>query len=424
MNITERLLEFQKEVSTWIYKNTFGIKPAKAMDGGIPKDPSYKPKEVFFVDGIGKFTPKTPTTPNIRPVEDDGSIKGFMESLKQWVDLHEMLYPTVGQIDTKDGSLSPAEYFDQYLTEVEGGKDALLKEVQANFARNKDNLPWKMDPKNRDRRFPVDERDGALGFFDQFEERVAVGKANADGHLGDPIINPELQTGAVSNFSKSVREFNGLPKEKGTITAKEVIGHELGHAYTFDRDRIADFERLPPLSEENPYFFGIGEEYKVGALTFLNKSRQLTGKKLTDPQEIHQLFDEIEKDPAILDKNYSVEEARLPRTYLLLKKTNPQGAEVLRNAAARDCQYLAKSTEEIAKQTTLVANTKGPKMVDKEIIACIGAIDQTQENLKDLPNLLTKINSPIEKWATELDKYAGGPKTKQTKEHEFLPTLA
>ena len=154
--------------------------------------------------------------------------------------------------------------------------------------------------------------------------------------------------------------------------------------------------------------FASSEEYKVGTLTFLNRSRQLTGKKLTDPQEIHQLFDEIEADPSILDKNYFPEEARIPRTYLLLKEVKPKAAELLRNAVARDCKYLAMGGDSRAKTVESVARSKGPSEIDPVLISAVSQFSNPSLVLTGgLSKISQRLGEPVENWVSHLRNLNG-----------------
>jgi hypothetical protein len=414
MGLVTTLTELEVKASRWLYKTTIGIQPAKALNGGIPKDESYMPKEPFFVNGKSKFPPLSPQLPNIKN-SNASKFDSLIDSLSSSLNPFSGGKKT-GEIDTEDKRVSPAEYFDQYLESLEGGKESLLEEVKKRYLEDESKLPWRMDPDYRDKRFEVEERENASGYFNRRGEKVVVGTQTEENLSKNPILNPKLSEGGLSGFKREVREINGLDPENGSISTPEIIGHELAHGYTIDRSRMRSMETIPPISPERPYFFGISEEYKVGALTFLNKSRQLTGKKLTDPQEIHQLFDEIERDPTILDKNYSPEEARLPRTYLLLKKTNPEGATLLRNATARDCQYLAHVTDDLKQASNLVANRVVMEKVDQDVIRCISQLDSPLAlTNRKISKIATNLEQPVSLWLQN-EKGLNKNKTKDLKD--------
>jgi hypothetical protein len=120
------------------------------------------------------------------------------------------------------------------------------------------------------------------------------------------------------------------------------LGHEGTHNYTGGRnpgDYVKGDVKWPPGTS---YITDRGKEYTQGVTAGLNAMRDITGEKLNDPQQVHQLFDEIIAKPSILN-SITAEHARVFRTYLYLRKTNPELAEKLRNSMARDSQYLVKN---------------------------------------------------------------------------------
>jgi hypothetical protein len=388
----EQALTTLKRVLQMISKNA----PATALNGGIPKDPGYKPQKPFFINGLAKNPPLTPILPPTRELEPERQtpLKALREAL---LNPSVKQRPVTGEIQTIDGKIAPEEMLDQYLENIEGGKTNLIEETQKNYQDKKDTLPWQINPENRARRIPVKVQKNHTGSFSPKTGEVAIGeelakKGSATFFASTQPQNPKCPT-------KNDALSNGLPENGGTLTYEEVVGHELLHGATTSSTTRLDslHEKLNSnVSPERPYFYGSSEEYKVGTLTFLNKSRQLTGKKLVEPQEIHQLFDEIERDPSILNKNYSVEEARLPRTYLLLKKTNPQGAELLRNAAARDCQYLAQTNQKRAHDCLHVANLAAPEKIDPSLLQTYSQIaNPSLQNIKGIAQLRKIQEAPL-----------------------------
>jgi hypothetical protein len=266
-----------------------------------------------------------------------------------------------------------------------------------------------MDPENRSKRVPIHITENQLGLYLPLTGEVAIGdKLARDGKMSisnasnsNGLSSSSMDGSIDSDKAKAIGETNGYPKGGGDITFGEVLGHELSHASTVASRASVDIDKFRGgVSPKRPYFYALSEEYKVGTLTFLNKSRQLTGKKLVNPQEIHQLFDEIEADPSILDKNYSIEEARLPRTYLHLKKTNPQGAELLRNATARDCQYLANIGKAISEQCAKVGNLEMHNKIEPSVIdAYVQLSHPNLQSFKAIASLNDLRQNPLSKWA-------------------------
>jgi hypothetical protein len=377
--------------------------PSKALRGGIAKDPAYTRKEVFFINGRAKNAPLAPKVPGVKFNKDTSleevSVKPQPFTLKRLLGLGE----TVGGLDTVDGRFSASEFHDQYLEGVDGGKESLVKQTQDNYIRDKEHLPWDMDPANRDKRVPVNIQDTYGGYYYPAFEEVIVGVSPGPlSNLKSAGVSDELEPSLhASLVQKNKNLSNGFPEGVNGLPFDSILGHEVSHAALFSKNiEKSKEERVEgELTPIRPYLYAIGEEYKVGALTFLNKSRQLTGKKFIDPQEIHQLLDEIEEDPSILDKNYSVEEARLPRTYLLLKETNPKGAELLRNAVARDCQYLANIGKSLSDQCKRVSSCSFDENISEDVVGAYSQLSRTES--QSFP-LIVKLNAkqlrPLDEW--------------------------
>jgi len=382
----------------------------KALRGGIAKDPNFVPDSPFFVNGRAKNRPIYPTVPfRMEPhpkIDPDSEYADRFESLS-------VKNIEVPHLDTQNGKLKPSYVHDQYLRDVEGGAQNLVSQAQENYLRDAEDLPWKQDIAMRDKEFTF---------------RTQTGNPNIGSHY-----NSKTQEAVFSPYQATLfangRKYNGFPAGKESLSFYESVMHEISHAMTYDpsgssdaynfkeaRRMERDFEGpnqgrdMDGQAMKRPYFYASSEEYKVGSLIFLNKSRQLTGKKLMNPQEIHQLFDEIEKDPSILDKNYTIEEARLPRTYLMLKEVHPEGAEILRNATARDSQYLALRGQERSATTRGVAQLSGPANVDPSLAGVMSVLEDSNNNssLKDIggsavAKLRQRLSEPVESWLANLD---------------------
>lgn len=322
------------------YHSLHGSQPASAIIArGIPLDPNYIDKEPFFINGKAKFKP-TPIQIPKKTIDPLKKAKQDYEA-KVFKIMNGDESTIIGGINSPDSKLSPADVLNQYLHNIENGADALLTETKRNYSRDKNTLPWAMNPNARSKRYLVKIQDSDSGFFNPLTKVVIIGN-------NFPIASnkPQVQPNQLPQILVMYNIENNLAygKKGGTEiqTYEEVVTHEITHTFLMDKLESHKEEALKTnINNKNPYLFAISEEYKVGVLLFLNRTRQLTGNKLTNPQKIHQVFNEIINDPSILDKNYTPEEAKLLRTYLLLKKTNPAGAILLRNATARDCQYLA-----------------------------------------------------------------------------------
>jgi hypothetical protein len=387
----------------------------RALRRGVPKDPSYIAKEPFFVNGKARNEGIYPTVPyRLEPHPPIDPDSEYAERFKT-LSVENLKVP---HLDTPGGKLKPSYVHDQYLKNVEGGAKNLVAQAQENYLRDAKDLPWKQDVAMRDKEVIF---------------KTQTGNPDVGSHY-----NSKTQEATFSPYDPTLlangRKYNGFPAGKESLSFYESIMHEVSHAMTYDPSGGSDAYNLKEAKRmykdyegprrgrdidtqalNRPYFYASSEEYKVGSLTFLNKSRQLTGQKLMNPQEIHQLFDEIEKDPSILDKNYTLEEARLPRTYLLLKEKNPQAAEVLRNATARDCQYLAKAGMDRSKVAGDVSKlvAKGPKEVDPSILGAMSQVSnlglsdggiESPENSGKVNRLAKRLLEPVENWVNQINQ--------------------
>jgi hypothetical protein len=155
-----------------------------------------------------------------------------------------------------------------------------------------------------------------------------------------------------SDLRANFKGYHGYPEtpEDGSAGRYKggigILGHEGTHNYTGGRDPADYVKRGYEGGGGYPggtsYITDKGAEYTQGVTAGLNAMRDVTGEYLNDPQQVHQLFDEIVAKPSILD-SISTESARVFRTYLYLRKTNPELAEKLRNSMALNSQYLVES---------------------------------------------------------------------------------
>jgi hypothetical protein len=136
-----------------------------------------------------------------------------------------------------------------------------------------------------------------------------------------------------------------ITKPLGEPNNIQTLEHELTHSYTNsggNLNYLRENSRANRPERDASYWTDNGPEYTVGATNGLNAFRQVTGRKLNTPQEIHQLFDEIEKRPNILN-SIGGEHQAIFRSYLNLRENNPPVARQLREAMARDGQFLVQN---------------------------------------------------------------------------------
>jgi hypothetical protein len=262
---------------------------------------------------------------------------------------------------------------DSYLTNIEGGAEKFVAEQRANYERD--------DPdglkKGQYALFP--EQKNPLIEFDKRKKPIAVYKSVKPDSSGAYYDRKSDLVGGVDlkQAYRDNQQYNTLAKNGDERKASEVkelyssaspyyaydgagrsiddkdsgntLFHELAHSYTSGSEKEPQiYEQKNAggiqdnLLKRGTYNTSADAEYAQSVVTGLNSMRSITGQKLNDPQSVHQLFDEIEKNPAILN-NVSTEGGRLFRSYFYLKENNPWAAEKLREAAARDSKYLVEN---------------------------------------------------------------------------------
>jgi hypothetical protein len=279
--------------------------------------------------------------------------------------------------------LSPASVSDQLLQRVPGGSKSFISRQQSNYERD---LASGVAPKD-------------LIDFKKREELVKV----VPEHLGEKNPAAFYNAGVVTGFDTSKLEkqpygewepayrppddlapyygekekeglqesakYNGYPVSDFGVDGMNkrgmaVLGHELTHMYTGGAER-GNVER-ESLNAGSSYITDRGREYSQAATSGLNAMRDLTGMEFNTPEETMKLFDEVERNPKILDE-LPAEHGRLFRTYNTLKKSNPKEAEKLRNDVARDSQYLA-------------GNGKKPPSIEEETMSMVRSYFSGRDN--------------------------------------------
>ena len=260
----------------------------------------------------------------------------------------------------------PEQFANQFLGNIPGGAEAFVAEQKKNWDHKPDSLidfGLRGRPVSVSDRSPVDE---AMGFapplpstfrpFNRNQESIVYGVyPDKIRGMGTPLPD--------SPMSDGVAGYNGLPSGTSSKQTPYLLNHELGHTYLLADLRDARegmeasgrIQRLNPdernpmkwekVPKNNSYHTDIGAEYLQGATSGLNAMRDITGQKINTPQQTHQLFNEIEANPKILDQ-INPENARIFRSYLNLRQTNPEAAQKLREATARDSQYLVQSEQQ------------------------------------------------------------------------------
>ena len=265
----------------------------------------------------------------------------------------------------KTTAIVPSQINNQYLTHIPGGADAFVAEQRKNFEELENtqqalgiSSPGLIDFNKRDsptailpniRNAPpelqaVEDQFPGPAFLN-YEGNSGIIHAGK-GELGKPMLPPPATARMLT--------YNGYsPTGPTPVIGAAEIGHELTHSYLAPADPSAVQEHEAQMITGGPKFYqaGLGQEYTQGATSGLNGMRDITGRKINTPAEVHQLFDEVRGDPNILN-HLNPENARIYRTYLEMLKVDPEGAKKLREAVARDSPFLVQNSGEQSKVAT------------------------------------------------------------------------
>lgn len=276
--------------------------------------------------------------------------------------------------------MNRGDYFNEYLENIPGGAKKFVAEQEANYRRDDPDGVFADKQKRKNsvlgvnkeapdplidfekRKKPVmvyedlngvdrghydREKDSVRGVsvVDIFNKDLVDEKLKGMGLGSKP---PESSHLVSTSPSKRVA-YNGVGNSSDDDENRNTLFHELAHSFTSAAEKEAQVDKTAEKSPDMKHLEEVGTynttnnaEYAQSVLTGLNSMRSITGHKLNDPQSIHQLFDEVEKNPKILNK-ISEEGGRIFRSYFHLKETNPWAAKKLREATARDSKYLAEN---------------------------------------------------------------------------------
>jgi len=282
--------------------------------------------------------------------------------------------PTQLQLPS-DSSLSPAEMNNQLLQRIPGGADSFVAEQRANYEKLKDKLPYGVDWSRRDQQFPLTLGGDDSGMYHPKTESISVNPALQKYVYGNKGNSADGWPGVSWNNFSGYADNAKMPADQTAWAAM----HEGNHAFLQNVApaglvaNLTKFQRTlnqkqqqslvskgfkpedkfvaPGALRAPTYNTTQAPEYLQGALSGLNTLRDVTGRKMNTPAEIHQVFTEIEKNPAILDK-MPPEGARIFRDYIYkVKSGDEMGAEALREAIARDSQFLAQNQQQAGLKT-------------------------------------------------------------------------
>lgn len=346
------------------------------LRNGIPQNRTPWNQPDIFPNGRPRFSSRM-TTPVPSPTKS-----------KNGIDLRE---------------ISPASLIDPLLSRVSGGADQLIRRIQQNYELNADILPYEINYSQRNdltKIFSVSQQARQK----MKQEMAATGDKYIDnvGFCTKKLViiwNP----GTQNNQDPTYNGHTGRRKDN------DVLVHELYKTYLGDfqngtasnRQYERDRATTRPTARETVVTDQL-IEYTASTTDALNELRSVTGRKMIDPQEIHRALDEIERTPQILDK-LNPERSRALRSYLYLLNANPTKAQYLREAIARDGQFLVKSvTPQALKETQKIAQSPGPKQIDPStkgfLESAIFQVESPSAKIALAQNVLTEQKIPQEAW--------------------------
>lgn len=211
----------------------------------------------------------------------------------------------------------------------------LVEEVRGAYEENKDQLPYAVDYDRRGADVPV-----------------VFAPDSGPSHYHPLTGAIKLSGDAKSDEMAWTDKYVGSTSTGKPRLTEDIAIHEANHSWTtgggagnksFFQEKVADLFQNRSQADAKPgetYSTSSGAEYLTAAVTGFNTLRNVTGRKMNTPAEMHRALDEIEKDPKILD-NFPNEGGRIFNDYLNIKESDPKSGEMFRNALARDCQFLA-----------------------------------------------------------------------------------
>lgn len=299
--------------------------------------------------------------------------------------------PKLGADGQGNPTVIPSSIGNQYLQRIPGGAEKFVAEQKANFKearsyatgerngeadgfgqiKGKDGN-WMLDPDKEAKRKETLRRTNMAPMpnmidFDRRDAPVPI----TDIKDGDPRyyvqrnkiagVDPfqeglSLHEKTPSSLEEvSLRYKNGVPPA-GPVnpsSAVQVLGHEANHSYLNTSMKHpfpgGSYEGEPSSNPDFQDPDGAGayqtsddSEWAQGVTSGLNGMRDITGRKLNTPYEVHKLLDEVEKNPEVLD-NLNDENARIFRSYLKINKENPESGKRMRESIARDSKYLVQN---------------------------------------------------------------------------------
>ena len=216
-----------------------------------------------------------------------------------------------------------------------------VEEVRSAYEENKESLPYRVDYDRREKNTQVGVLPGwGRAFYRPGTDSISVFAGNEQISLASKSdYNGTSDTGKPGEFSDTlIHEGNhAWTTTNNPFSGKRGTRAPMEDLYGTMRIAVGNDEKRPAGAT---YSTATAAEYLTAAVTGFNTIRNVTGRKMNTPEEMHRALDEMEKDPKILDQ-FPSEGGRVFRDYLFIKHENPEAGDAFRNALARDCQYLA-----------------------------------------------------------------------------------
>jgi len=243
----------------------------------------------------------------------------------------------VDGLPTSVTRLSYADFGNQQLQNIEGGAEKFLEEQRKHYSEAE---AKGFKPTRREENVDVAIVDNKLN--DKVQPKYIRTPKGGSGVISmkNPLFLP------LSNSASA--EYNGFQydKSKGGVTLDpaSTTAHELGHHFTRNDTtspptQVANSNK--PDVRNSSYSSDRIPELNQSSVSTLNTFRDVTGKKLNDEQSVNRLFDEVEKNPTILDQ-MPQEGTRQMREYLMLKeKGQIEKANNIKNHTATNANWLA-----------------------------------------------------------------------------------
>lgn len=235
------------------------------------------------------------------------------------------------------GRIRPGD-MTRHLLAPAGGQQ-LIDQIRSNYHRDRSVLPFRVDYRIMDR--------GVATLVSSREESETFYQRSRSPLL-NRVISINADSEALNDPSIDGRRYHGFGPSDIPATQKSHVGdswnHEGTHSYHPLNSAVSKSEALlsgtdGPSDPERAYITDFSGELTQSLTSFYNALRSRTGRAFTDPREIRKAVDELEKNPSIM-RQFPVEQMRFMRSYINLKKENPEDSQQLLNAACACGQYL------------------------------------------------------------------------------------